>query len=306
MRQEYQSFEDPSVTDLGRTQDGNSDVESLQTGEADSVAAQTSADHVRLKHVFKRDRRRRLLATGVLPLLPFVVLFGIECVIGEDAWIKLCTNPLFVVVALAACIATPIWALNPSKRAKKACSELAGVDDLTAIGSMIETVSYAEDNSRQVMETLIRLLPQLRASDAQHISAKQLLMLRSFLTTTGYASGDLLENWFQKRSDRARLQVAILKAFEQIGDERVEQAVLHAMAHGASRDVKQAAAECLPFVQERVDLAKANRSLLRASSLNAADTGILVRPAGNPTHLDEEMLRPSTGPSSDTVEVARH
>jgi hypothetical protein len=263
----------------------------------------TTAHHEHLGSVVKRDRNRRALITGILPFLPFAVLGVIEQLLSADNWISLCNNPGFVVTAVVACVAGPIWALKPSKRAREATGELAQIADVSAIGSMVDALYFGTDpgTGEDVRVALTRLLPLLKASDAHLLSDRQMHLLQLLLMTSAYTRGDLLDNPIKKLQKHARLQIAILKAFEQIGDGRVISGVRYAQAHGASREVKLSAAECMPFVQERVDLAKASKTLLRPSGVEAADSSILVRPtdAMNQNTPHEEMLRPSLLPVPD-------
>ena len=290
-----------STPTAANSPDLNGSARLLPSTEAESLVdarlhtAEAIAAHIRLGRVVKRDRNRRAVVIGILPFAPFAVLGAINMSLTEDKWIELCNQPSFVAIAVAACVAFPIWVLKPSKRARQATGDLAKVEDIAAVGSMIETLMYSEETSTalQVKETLIRLLPQLRASDAHLFSNRQMAMLQTMLKLPAFTRGDLLANPFKKIQAHARLQLAILKAFEQIGDERVLSGVTYAVSHGSNREVKRAAAECLPFVQQRVELAKASKTLLRASGSGAADTSILVRPVESGSQAAEEMLRPS-------------
>jgi hypothetical protein len=299
-----QQLEEPEVKLTYPEQTRTTDTNTQHLLDTDIDATQNSSQHMHLGNVVKRDRNRRMLVMSALPLLPFAALGALRALLSTDDWISLCSNPVFVITSVAACVAVPLWSLKPSKRARKATKKLASVNDLSAIGSMVDVLIYSDDprSNTHVKNALIRLLPQLRATDAHLLSSRQMQMLQSILGASSFTSGDLLANPIKKIRMHARLQIAVLKAFEQIGDEAVLSGVQHARDHGATREVKRAAAECLPYIRQRAELSKASKTLLRASSSGAADTCMLVRAVDNPSATSsDEMLRPSTGSLSDSA-----
>lgn len=229
---ESQQLEEQQATLVHLEQHCTVTPDAQQISDTETAVCGANSVHARLGNVVKRDHTRRALVIGTLPLLPFAALGAIKALLPEDAWIRLCTNPLFVASSISACVAVPLWTLKPSIRARKATGELAKVDDLSAIGSMVETLYYGTETNTtdQVKDTLIRLHPRVRASDADLLSSRQMVLLQSML---------------------------------------------------------------------------ASKTLLRASSSGAADTSILVRAVDNSPNVPfDEMLRPSTGLLSDTIELA--
>src|SRR5579871_5936845 len=90
------------------------------------------ADH--LGEVLRRDSRRRIAFVVLLPLLPFVPLLLLEWLLDQEAWIRLCTNPVFVVLATALIgLEIPIFLLRPSRKARQASSQLAELEDVSAV-----------------------------------------------------------------------------------------------------------------------------------------------------------------------------
>jgi hypothetical protein len=92
------------------------------------------------------------------------------------------------------------------------------------------------------------------------------------------------------------LTLAILKALEQIGDESaipVVERLADEWRHNPK--VTQAAQECLPSLQKRVEETKHARTLLRASSNGeSVPTEMLLRPAVNATpDGPDQLLRPA-------------
>jgi hypothetical protein len=112
----------------------------------------------------------------------------------------------------------------------------------------------------------------MQASDASRLSDRQ----RDCLYALLYSSD-------------TELALAILKALEQIGDDR---AVLYLEALTGSRDtaIREAAVACLPFLKARAEQHRLSQTLLRAS--NAADTTPehLLRPARGTGETDPQQL----------------
>ena len=135
-------------------------------------------------------------------------------------------------------------------------------------------------------EALHKLLPRVRAGDAAYITADAMQALLSLLETG---------------SDS--LRIVLLQALEQIGDERAIPYVNYLMVFGPPTVRRQAEA-CLPFLEERVRLARESATLLRASSLSAvaAAPEHLLRPASaasTPSVPADHLLRPVQSPAQE-------
>jgi hypothetical protein len=134
-------------------------------------------------------------------------------------------------------------------------------------------VSYAAG------QALKKLLRQVKASDKQYIRPREMDALIRAL--------DLKD---------LPLTLAILKALEQIGDERALPKV-EKLAVSSDPKIAEAARECLPFLQERAERARQAQTLLRpASAADAVPTADLLRPAQNsvPQTDPSELLRVET------------
>ncbi len=187
---------------------------------------------------------------------------------------------------LAAGIALP-WSSANTRRSSAAA--LAHFDDVRVIGPLAEILDNASGPTRQlVSDALIRLLPRLQSADAHLLNEDQRECLCRILSGA---------DW-----QHPELAVAVMEAFERVGDSRslilIERlADIHARS-SAQRQIRAAAASCLPALRARVVQEPARLTLLRASSGDSgADT--LLRAAENaaPAETDShQLLRPDTAP----------
>ncbi len=111
----------------------------------------------------------------------------------------------------------------------------------------------------------IHLLGQLRTQDVPLLQTKHREVLNRCL--------------LHREDSNPFLKVAILKAYQQIGDAYALKVVEILLERGSSTQpaVYQAAEECLPYLQQNVERVTEMQTLLRASS---------------PTEKQEELLRP--------------
>jgi hypothetical protein len=192
-----------------------------------------------LGHILRRDTRRRLASTVLLPFLPFPVLLAIQASLSEEAWIRLCTNPVFITTTLVGCIGLLLAQLKPSRQARQAANRLSTLEEIGAIGGLVETLSFGHDREidAPARETLIRLLPRLKASDKSLLTERHIVLLRATLSASPYATGDLFARLSRRLDAHARLQIAILKAFEQVGDNQSLPVVSHLAKHALNPTV---------------------------------------------------------------------
>ncbi|HZT42096.1 MAG TPA: hypothetical protein VFA07_07895 [Chthonomonadaceae bacterium] len=126
---------------------------------------------------------------------------------------------------------------------------------------------------------LIRLLPRLQASDAHLLNVEQRKSLCRALNDKS-----------------SKLVLAILKAFEQVGDAEALPYV-QKLAEGKGRArtekrIQEAAQACLPFLSRLAEQTQARQTLLRAAGTSQAAEGALLRPAsGAPTTDSSQLLR---------------
>ncbi len=219
-----------------------------------------------------------------------VVSAGVNAMIAPTVWASCTAHGMgFCVSAL---VTTGIYAGLASAveraitgRDRRLAKQLAQYDDKRAVGPLLEALRY--DNSSTVNAAtvaLIRLLPQLRASDRHLLTAEH----RSFM------NGLLGASVLLGPPKAPALILAMLKALGQVGDSGaigVVEKLANGGGTGKNPAVQQAAVECLPFLEEVARQEEAHRILLRASASNAFP-GALLRPATDaPEHHADQLLR---------------
>ena len=202
-----------------------------------------------------------------------LVLFGCLIVVG------LCLKMWSVIRATPRFDAGEIARLGGLKAIAPLCASLA--------------VPIPGKQRRAIHNALIKLLPQLKASDANLTTPTALGYIYSCLRLNG-------DGTFGKKCP-TDLRIAALKALEQVGDARAIPLVerLTKMRFGTQNRlrVKQAAIECLPMLRANCGEVEAARTLLRASHAEDARPETLLRPASGaePTAL-QELLRGAEPP----------
>lgn len=162
---------------------------------------------------------------------------------------------------------------------------LEEVEDVRFIGpalALLHPVETRDKATKQVARSVLkRLLPRLTATDHDLLTSAQKHSLLILLTM---------------RYDDVDLTLAILKALEQIGDEKaipvVEELSHEPAASVNMRRVRDAANDCLPFLRARVKQAEQSQMLLRASMPDAPDTLLRAASAQPDVTPAEELLRP--------------
>jgi hypothetical protein len=88
--------------------------------------------------------------------------------------------------------------------------------------------------------------------------------------------------------------VAILRAFEQIGDTRCVPYVEELARFADQKRVRDAAEACLPYLQELAENERSSQTLLRAASASGTTPDTLLRPAHALTETEPgHLLRAS-------------
>lgn len=183
--------------------------------------------------------------------------------------------------------ATQLYRVSLSSKRVAMLRKQAQQRDIKAVGMFAEALSWPEtDLQYEAASALTVLLPLLKANHASLLSAEQRDCLHHVL---------LLKN-ARMHGD---LMIAILKAFQQVGDSAavpVVERLANARPFTAQeRKVVAEAQECLPYLRLCAVNNSASHSLLRASSLgDYSATDNLLRPAWeNPETRPEQLLRPS-------------
>ncbi len=161
---------------------------------------------------------------------------------------------------------------------------LSRFDDLAMLPPLIDL--YCADNRDLIVPVLSRLLVRLHATDAALLKAQQRRRLGLELMNCN--------NHLAFDSVNVAFLLAILKAWEQIGDESAIDDVKHVAFYGLNRRVRDAASECLPYLQERVDRMRVGSTLLRAAAQTQSPAELL-RPSNAVANEDpKQLLHPHT------------
>jgi hypothetical protein len=158
---------------------------------------------------------------------------------------------------------------------------LSRVDDIRAVGPLLQALRVNKIHQESVIRTLTRLLPRMKATDAHLLNDEQRASL--YLVLKG------------NPRKHSALAVSALKALEQIGTAEAVPLVerLAKSPDGTLKEeqVVQAARACLPYLRQRAELDHEQRTLLRAT---AGEETELLRPAGGHTEDEQALLRPSS------------
>ena len=183
------------------------------------------------------------------------------------------------------------WFLGLLFLNKKAAAELAGMDDIRCVGTLVDiwgvqgNINYSKKTRAKAAGALTRLLPRLKTSDAALLTEAQRVMLRGVLQNKGYIG-------FGKYQDAA-FMVSILRAFEQVGDWKSLPHVQKLAQDTKRPNVRAAAIECLPYLEALAEKQKPGENLLRASSASEAanmNSDKLLRPADATAEAQPETL----------------
>ncbi len=247
----------------------------------------------------RRTMIRRLALALITSMMVFVGIFIAKGILrGKWDW-----DMLMSLMSLTGVLGT---AVGSSSTYKTAASELSAIEDLRAVGPLAESLDIEATAVRaQVEEALIRLLPRLQASDAGLLNREQRVCLNKALNGR---NEDLI--------------IAILRAYEQVGDEtalpcveslanetpdtlssaqdsRMSESIITGLLGAKlkaapSAHITAAAQSCLSYLRVRVEQQRASQTLLRGASANAVAPNTLLRPAqaSEATH-PEQLLRPA-------------
>jgi hypothetical protein len=170
-----------------------------------------------------------------------------------------------------------------SRKQRSAALALSQFDDLRAIGPLAETLEFKDRRLLPIAaQSLICLLPRLKASDASLLNSAQRTCLNRAM-----------------RGKNTDLTLAILKAWEQLGDAdavpEVEKLAQGQGRGGRNLKVMTAARECLPFLRQSAERQQIGSQLLRPADGNLTPSDVLLRPAMPhvSTEPSGELLRPT-------------
>ncbi len=184
---------------------------------------------------------------------------------------------------------------------KRLLDVLAALEEVALIGTILDhipppTAIMVETMRGTLRASLQNLLPRLRASDANLLTEPHRNWLNHELQRSAFK---LSEGWAGKQvaERQANFDIAILKAWEQVGDERaltfVQQLATMTAKSPAKKRVREAAEQCLPYLEARVGEQRQTQTLLRASTVPTEAGDILLRAATAQTAPveSEQLLR---------------
>ena len=191
-------------------------------------------------------------------------------------------------------------ARKPRLRRRTLTARIADQYDVRSVGPLIDALHLDDAKTREIaIAALTDLLPCLKASDTALLDESQRAKLCHLLSVP--VENPLHKDvraLFQPADSRAiAFRVAILQAFEQVGDSKalpvVRLAKVKRKTEGEKR-IQEAAQACMPALQLRADCEGRSRTLLRAANAAASHEDTLLRPAGGQQKAEpEKLLRPS-------------
>lgn len=256
-----------------------------------------------------RSVRRKMVWVGTIwAVLHFVFLAGISIYPAKPVppWLGIATA--LYLTTLLGISAGLFWNVRRIANLQK---QFAGIEDVQYINNVID--AFGNEWSRPdkaIVETLIKLLCRLQASDARFLTTSNRLVLNIILRSDVF----LLRNFGisstastqspaysprnrLKLEDRIRLVLAVVKAMEQVGDETAIAPVRH-LTKSLWKPVREAAQECLPFLYQRANEQRASQGLLRPAD-NTATPDVLLRPAIETPDPPEQLLRATTNENAN-------
>jgi hypothetical protein len=259
----------------------------------------------------KVKQYQRTISRTVMSLMTFMlgVTLFMQFVIrtGNAAFWTMFPTIIMTILALMGGVGLLLWRMrgDDARALRKKADRLASGKDKTAIGTLIEMFAFEDvQTHRKVKQGLTNLLPTLTASDSHLLGRAHRAKLNRILSIRVDDPGhkDLSELFTRTTKREVDLRLAILKAFEQVGDEtslRVVDALATRtplyggipLAEG-DRLIQAAAKECLAFLRVRVEQQSAQKSLLRASSAASLPDNTLLRPAASSASCSDSLLRP--------------
>jgi hypothetical protein len=160
---------------------------------------------------------------------------------------------------------------------KQAATVLSVLKDPLAAGPLAECLAIDDRQIRYVTENaLVRLLPQLRADHGQQLNDEQHRYLNRVLP-----------------GRNVELALAILNAYEQVGDHR-DLLSVQTLAAGRGKsarrfEVREAARRCLPYLHKNAETLRAAQTYLRAAEASHEEESLL-RIAEEARTVDPRLL----------------
>ncbi len=237
------------------------------------------------------QRKLRRVKSVCLAILFSIILSVLPCLLfkplsGQTVWI-LILYECALVIGLG--IISARHNKNPLPFDSDSLSEICGVK---AIGILVDSASMniTNDQAKAIYSTLIPLFQQLNASNVHLLTAADRQAIYSNLEM------ELIND--VEPPESIPFKLAVLKGLEQVGDKEsifvVRRLAEMKGRRPRQRVVRDAAQNCLEYLEIHINDHTEKMTLLRGSSPEAASPETLLRPAtsSDVTHSDE-LLRPS-------------
>jgi hypothetical protein len=282
-----------------------------------------------LPALLEREIRLQQRDTGLIGLwaAAFLILTTVIALqaIVDVSQLQLILGVLFTLMMV---VGLPIY-VNLFRRAlrrKRVFMEaLTRERDVNQIGALVRTLRVENNSVRNMAkQALIKLLPNLRASDASLLGdqEREILLRQLAIAPTDPGYRHLKELFSSEATHREiALRIAILQAMEQVGGAK-ELTTVEMLARGQfpllpglnrsltqpgstrsiatwrlrsdAHEVQIAAQQCLPFLQARANEQIASSQLLRASSAENTSGEMLLRPLAATSDAEgDQLLRAS-------------
>jgi len=245
---------------------------------------------------------------GSLSLLG-VLLVMARSIVSAEVWEANIPAHLVFSGAMSLLLILSLAAVNscrkPRERRRNLTARVADQGDVRSIGALIDALSLADTRTHTIaLDAICERLPLLKTGDETLLTKSQCARL-SYLLSLPVESPlhKDIRALFRPADQRSiDLRVAILQAFEQIGDSKVLPVVTQLVSRKpgtiGERRIHEAAVSCLAALQLRQEQARSSQTLLRASHLAPAASDTLLRPAeGSQETSSAELLRADVSPS---------
>ena len=237
--------------------------------------------------------------------IAFILLFVLEGILlllldGEQSPLSNLLH-LFIKLTVISGVVIGLSSLTYRQRRRNSIAvTIRGPHDLKQIPTLMRALEMQNRTvSNSAKQELSRLLPHLKTSDSSLLNeTDRTLLIRLFVGLDTQSISALLTRTDAKTE--RNFQVAILKAFEQVGGaqelilvERLAGKSEYFSSLKLSSEVNEAAVECLSFIQARAKDQQEKGTLLRASSADTYAPSELLRPSSSADDSPNELLRAS-------------
>lgn len=306
------TFASPSQTEDALNADASEAQAAQHTEAADTVIAesQDTSSAANIMALLQKEAVSRKKEVGITALytlsslLP--VLYMTRVAMHDYATIQ--WQFLLWMLMSAGTVVGLVWAASRRSYRQKhfLARELEKSHDITTVGPLVDALKVENMSVRNLTKrALTHLLPKMQATDGGLLNDKQrdILLRQLAISPADKGYRDVRELFSRAAYQRELvLRLSILKALEQVGGAKELPAVerlsrgLPSLHSGTKvpKAVRQAAKECLPYLQSRAHGQRASEQLLRPSSADATTGDVLLRPASSHIEvLPEQMLRAS-------------